>query len=475
MAFFPPEDTQDVSGLPANDAMAQLELQRRLRIAQQLQQSKAPEGQMISGHYVAPSWTQQLASAYGAYKGRKAEEEALKGYGEYTKSKETKMAEALKKLGGAFEPKTVTNTTMQATDVPLTEGMNVGTSPFGTVDQVSQVAPKFGMDMPAPQNMTGTTTQMNPVTSTSTVQPTTSDIEKAFGQYAADVKDPKMLASILTGRYEKMVKANEPVKLGAGETVFSATGQKLFGNPKEGKKYTDIQTDKAGNTFGLNTETNQFEQLPGAKMATENWSQPYKVGGEYLQRNANTGEIRKAYGTTDGDKAPSGYTYSADASGQKVLKAIPGGPADKTLSPNKEQSDAYTYSTRMESADKIINNLEGKYDPFSINIKTSGKTALIPGGETAANKYLLNANDQKAEQAQRNFINAVLRRESGATIQPSEFDSANQQYFNQPGDSPEVKAQKKANRREAIEGLKRAAGPTGNKSTESTVIDFKDL
>jgi len=475
MAFFPPEDTQDVSGLPANDAMAQLELQRRLKIAQQLQQTKAPEGQMISGHYVAPSWTQQLASAYGAYKGRKAEEEALKGYGEYTKSKETKMAEALKKLGSAFEPKTITSTEMQATEMPLTQGMNVPTSSFGTTDQVAQVAPKFDVNAPAPQNMAGTTTQMNPVTSTSTVQPTTSDIEKAFGEYASEVKDPKMLASILTGRYEKMVKANEPVKLGAGETVFSSTGQKLFGNPKEGKKYTDIQTDKAGNTFGLNTETNQFEQLPGAKMATENWSQPYKVGGEFLQRNANTGEIRKAYGTTDGDKAPSGYTYSADANGQKILKAIPGGPADKTLSPNKEQSDAYTYSTRMESADKIINSLEGKYDPFSINIKTSGKTALIPGGETAANKYLLNANDQKAEQAQRNFINAVLRRESGATIQPSEFDSANQQYFNQPGDSPEVKAQKKANRREAIEGLKRAAGPTGNKSTESTVIDFKDL
>lgn len=483
MAFFPQDDTQDVSGIPANDAMAQLELKRKLRIAEALQNAQAPQGQMVSGHYVAPSFTQSLANAYGMYKGKKSEEEAIKKYGEYTAGKEQKMAEALKRLGGAFEPKTVTNTTMQTQDVPLTEGMNVGTSPFGTTDQVSQVAPKFGMDTPAPQNMAGTTTQMNPVTSTSTVQPTTSDIEKAFGQYASDVKDPKMLASILTGRYEKMVKANEPVKLGAGETVFSSTGQKLFGNPKEGQKYTNIQQDKAGNSFGFNTETNQFEQLPGAKMATENWSEPYKVGGEFLQRNANTGEVRKAYGTTDGDKPPLGFGFVKDANGNKkldvngnpILTNLTGGPADKSLNPNKEQSDAYTYSTRMESADKIINSLEGKYDPFSINIKTSGKTALIPGGETVANKYLLNANDQKAEQAQRNFINAVLRRESGATIQPSEFDSANQQYFNQPGDSPEVKAQKKANRREAIEGLKRAAGPTSNKPADSTVIDFKDL
>jgi len=471
MAFLP-TDIQDVSGLPANDAMAQLELQRRLKFAEALKQGQSPQGQMVSGIYVRPSWTQSLSDIANKYVGSKAEEQAMKQYGEYTAGKEQKMADALKKLSGAFEPKTVTSTEMQTKDVPLQEGMNVPTSPFQTSEQVNQIAPNYSGQAPV-QNMTGTTTQMTPVTTTSTVKPTLTDIEKAFGQYATDIHDPKLLASILTGKYEKMAKAEEPIKLGAGESVFSATGQKLFGNPKEAKKYTDIQQDKAGNSFGFNTETNQWEQLPGAKMATENWSPPYKVGGEYVQRNANTGEIRKAYGTAEGDKPPAGYTWSTDASGQKTLNAIPGGPADKSLNPNKEQSDAYTYSTRMESANKIINDLEGKYDPFSINIKTSGKTALIPGGETAANKFLLSPNDQKAEQAQRNFINAVLRRESGATIQPSEFDSANQQYFPQPGDSKEVLDQKRANRREAIEGLKRAAGPTGKKSTG--VVNFEDL
>ena len=471
MAFFPQDNTQDVSGLPANDEMAKLELQRRLKIAQALQEGQVPEGKIISGHYVAPSFTQQLASAYGKYRGGKAEEEAIKKYGEYTTGKETKMAEALKKLGGAFEPRTVTNTTMQATDVPLTEGMNVGTSPFGTVDQVSQVAPKFGMDMPAPQNMTGTTTQMNPVTSTSTVQPTTSDIEKAFGEYASEVRDPKMLASILTGRYEKMVKANEPVKLGSGESVFSSTGQKLFGNPKEGQKYTNIQQDKAGNSFGFNTETNQFEQLPGAKMATQNWSAPYKVGGEFVQRDANTGEIRKAYGTADGDKAPAGYTYSADASGQKVLKAIPGGPADKSLNPTEQQANAYTFSSRMEKSDKILNDLDGNYNPLAISAKTSGIASNIPGAQTLIN-LKMSPNDQKAEQAQRDFVNSVLRRESGAAISQSEFDNARIQYFPQTGDSPEVKEQKAINRKTAIEGIKKAAG---SMNKPAGVVNFEDL
>jgi hypothetical protein len=53
---------------------------------------------------------------------------------------------------------------------------------------------------------------------------------------------------------------------------------------------------------------------------------------------------------------------------------------------------------------------------------------------------------QKELQAERNFVNAVLRRESGAAISPTEFDSAAKQYFPQPGDSQAVLAQKKANR-----------------------------
>jgi hypothetical protein len=53
---------------------------------------------------------------------------------------------------------------------------------------------------------------------------------------------------------------------------------------------------------------------------------------------------------------------------------------------------------------------------------------------------------QQQLQAERNFINAVLRRESGAAIAESEFESAEKQYFPVPGDSQEVLAQKKANR-----------------------------
>src|SRR5690625_340203 len=50
----------------------QMDLQRNQLMAQQLLQSEAPQGQMVSGHYVAPSITQHLAHALRQYQGNKA-------------------------------------------------------------------------------------------------------------------------------------------------------------------------------------------------------------------------------------------------------------------------------------------------------------------------------------------------------------------------------------------------------------------
>lgn len=73
---------------------------------------------------------------------------------------------------------------------------------------------------------------------------------------------------------------------------------------------------------------------------------------------------------------------------------------------------------------------------------------------------------QKFDQAQRNFINAVLRRESGAVISPEEFDNARKQYFPQPGDGPDVIAQKRKNREDAITGFEIGSGPAAEKVRE---------
>lgn len=65
---------------------------------------------------------------------------------------------------------------------------------------------------------------------------------------------------------------------------------------------------------------------------------------------------------------------------------------------------------------------------------------------------------QQFEQAERNFITALLRRESGAAISAEEFKTARQQYIPQPGDSLDVLSQKKANRAQALVNLRTEGG-----------------
>ena len=72
-----PINMQQVSAVPSAYQADALELARAQRLAQMLSSAEPAQGQMISGRYVAPSWTQNLAqlanAATGAYFANKAE------------------------------------------------------------------------------------------------------------------------------------------------------------------------------------------------------------------------------------------------------------------------------------------------------------------------------------------------------------------------------------------------------------------
>ena len=72
------------------------------------------------------------------------------------------------------------------------------------------------------------------------------------------------------------------------------------------------------------------------------------------------------------------------------------------------------------------------------------------------------------DQAESNFINAVLRRESGAAISDTEFAKAEKQYFPRPGDGERTLAQKKANREQVLTSLKGEAGSAWDVANPST-------
>ena len=153
------------------------------------------------------------------------------------------------------------------------------------------------------------------------------------------------------------------------------------------------------------------------------------------------------------------------------------GPDGKPLTRDKAmtefQGKSAGFADRAQDADAILNQLHAK-GPTGLGFVASDRPGTIKGivesvpfvGEglgSVVNSLPSalggpNANQQRAEQAQRNFVNAILRQESGAAIGASEFENARKQYFPQPGDTPEVIAQKAANRKTAIAGLARSAG-----------------
>ncbi|MBW9076951.1 hypothetical protein JNB84_03220 [Rhizobium pusense] len=120
-----------------------------------------------------------------------------------------------------------------------------------------------------------------------------------------------------------------------------------------------------------------------------------------------------------------------------------------------DESKAGGFADRMTQSGALIDQFGNA--GLSVVDQALTNSPYVPG--FIANN-LVGEDFQKYDQARRDFINAQLRRESGAVISPEEFDNANRQYFPQPGDKPEVIEQKRKNRETVIGAMIRDAGPT---------------
>jgi hypothetical protein len=121
----------------------------------------------------------------------------------------------------------------------------------------------------------------------------------------------------------------------------------------------------------------------------------------------------------------------------------------------ESQGKAAGFGVRANDADSIIRDIGGSGDVQPGLIKRTAEAVPFVGDALGTlTNWTQSEPQQKVEQAQRNFINAVLRRESGAVITPEEFDNARKQYFPQPGDEQGTIAQKQSNRQAVIAALK---------------------
>ena len=371
---------QDLSGIPVDDAMVQLQLKRKLAMADALRNQEMPQGQMVSGHYVAPSWTQYAANLVNKYQGGKQAEEAMKQYGQAQTAKAQKYADLLG--------------------------------------------------------------------------------EQDLAKFQAGLAQlPEYAPELVKARLAAMNKQENPMIVPAGSTVYQG-GKSVYTAPSKpdhttlstvGKLTAELQ-----DIMAANPNDPRIPQYKDAIRKETTFAPPMQVTSMPQPQVA----INPKTGQPELVQFPNKPGMPPQFTG--VL------PYEKPKDLNESQSNANLFGTRADKANKELNSLAGQYSPAKIQAQNF--VAGVPGASYLANKAMSDK-DQQAAQAQMDFVTAVLRKESGASISPSEFENARRQYFPQPGDTPAVMKQKATNRQTAITGIMGATGAS-NRPSGKVMVDY---
>lgn len=222
-----------------------------------------------------------------------------------------------------------------------------------------------------------------------------------------------------------------------GDTATSAE-QKVQKNSRIYREETRAPQYASGGGSGTLAGTYIIDAATDARVQEIMRDNPGEYGNAADQIDA---EFGKGAATHYDDWLRRVYVY-----GQNINEVVSNKP------PTNAETLAAGYANRTLSANEVINSLENSIKSYSRAGFESQMT------DTAARFNTRSVLIQQYDQAARNFINAVLRRESGAVISNEEFKNAYLQYLPRPGDSAEVLKQKARNREDTIQGLTISAG-----------------
>ena len=230
-----------------------------------------------------------------------------------------------------------------------------------------------------------------------------------------------------------MQRAMTPQGVGAvrGNPMLAAALQKSMEAPKTAEYGTTPQFDADGRAFVVN-KAGEVRYLDGVK-------KPEGKGPTSVQEfefAKNNPEFEKFLESrTPSTKVDVSYgapVAGVDAQGNPVFfqPSRTGGPPSmipgvrpEGKAPTESQSNAMLFAERMAQAEPLFQNPP---PTFGSRFKEG-----LPGG---VGNVMITPESRQFFQAERNFINAVLRKESGAVISDTEFESARKQYIPQPGD-----------------------------------------
>jgi len=370
--------TPEQQALDYNPELQDVSRQRKMAELLMAQGMQQPQGQMISGHYVAPSWSQQMNPIANILAGQ--------AIGNRADTEQLKIAEALRTQKGE-----ALTTFQQLMSKPETRGQAM--------------------------------------------------------QFASSNRFLQPLAAKLA----------EGMKLGEGEKFVmpGMDGQSVEMASGGAKYHAPISIDTGNSTILLDPVTKQkIAEYPKAH-------QP--VAGQVLETENGPMLVN----TRTGQATP------VMSGGQPVAGGKP---------LTESQGNATAFGVRMKESNQLLNKLEDK------GVTNTGITRATVGGIVGMTPFIgekmqqgvqsgmnvlpgalggPSAEQQQVDAARKNFVTAVLRKESGAAISASEFYTESQKYFPQPGDSDAVIAQKRHARDTALKAMEIQAGP-GKRFIEET-------
>ena len=172
-----------------------------------------------------------------------------------------------------------------------------------------------------------------------------------------------------------------------------------------------------------------------------------KYGGDYYKTELLKQQIKT-------EKAQQ-ENYYANAAKTRAEATVGGGKA-----PTPAQVESAGYAERIKQANTIIDK---NPDVFK---KMNYVDFQLAGSKSQLANSILTPEQRQVAQAMRNFITGKLRKESGASIQPSEFEDAQLQYFPALGDDATTLANKKQLRESVLNNLITGSGTAYNPNTE---------
>lgn len=157
---------------------------------------------------------------------------------------------------------------------------------------------------------------------------------------------------------------------------------------------------------------------------------------------------------------------------QQKLAAMPRGGVgavkeEKRKEPTEAERLSLGFAKRTESSDKVLNDLENKFINKEGGFSPSSEFPFAP-------ERLKSESRKNYEAAQKDFVGAILRKESGAAISDEEFKRESEKFFPLPGDTPANIAYKQLLRKQAINNLKTSANVRyvrDNQTGETIEID----